>query len=119
MLSELKKSIDDVFSKQIRELIILTALTTLLVFIGLFCLFAFGMSFFELTDSPKLEKTIEVFGYIIFFVMSLMIFPAVATFVSGFFIDSVIDRTAKKKQHSNLKKRSVVRKSSFVRSRSR
>lgn len=103
MLTELKQAIGDVFSRQIRGLIILTALTTLLVFIGLFCLFAFGMSCFELADSPKLEKTIEIFGFILFFIMSLMIFPAVATFVSGFFIDSVIDRTAKKNNIQTLR----------------
>ena len=32
-----------------------------------------------------------------------MLFPAVATFVSGFFIDSVVDRTAKKNNISNLR----------------
>lgn len=103
MLVELRNAFKDVFSKQIRGLVWFTALTTLLVFIILFCLFVFGMSFFELADSPKLEKTVEVLGYILFFVMSLMLFPAVATFVSGFFIDSVVDRMAKKNNISGLR----------------
>ncbi len=103
MLAELKNAFKDVFSKQIRGLIWLTAITTLLVFIVLFCLFVFGMSFFELADSPKLEKTVEVLGYILFFIMSLMLFPAAATFVSGFFIDSLVDRTAKKNNISGLR----------------
>ena len=103
MLIELRNAVKDVFSKQIRGLVWLTALTTLLVFIVLFCLFVFGMSFFELADSPKLEKTVEVLGYILFFIMSLMLFPAVAAFVSGFFIDSVVDRTAKKNNISGLR----------------
>ncbi len=103
MLSELKEAFKDVFSKQIRGLIWLTALTTLLVFIVLFGLFVFAMSFFELAEYPWLEKTLEVLGYVLFFIMSLMLFPAVATFVSGFFIDSVVDRTAKKNNISNLR----------------
>ncbi len=96
MLTDLKGAVKDVFSKQIRGLIFFTAITALLVFIILFCLFAFGMTYFELADSPKLEKVIELFGFIVFFVMSLMLFPSVVTFASGFFIDSVVDRTAKK-----------------------
>ncbi|MGN1079152.1 MAG: EI24 domain-containing protein [Alphaproteobacteria bacterium] len=103
MLSELRNAFKDVFSKQIIGLVWLTALTTLLVFIVLFCLFVFGMSFFELTGSPELEKMLEIFSYIIFFIMSLMLFPSVATFVSGFFIDSVVDRTAKKNNISGLR----------------
>lgn len=103
MLTELKDAVKDVFSKQIRGLIFFTAITALSVFIVLFCLFAFGMTYFELADSPKLEKVIEVFGFIVFFIMSLMLFPSVVTFVSGFFIDSVVDKTAKKNNITRLR----------------
>lgn len=103
MLIELKNAFKDVFSKQIRGLLWLTAAATLLIFMVLFCLFVFGMSYFEPADSPNLEKAVEILGYILFFIMSLMLFPSVATFVSGFFIDSVVDRTAKKNNISSLR----------------
>lgn len=103
MLLELKNALKDVFSNKIRGLLLLTAVTTLLVFIGLFALFAYGVSLIELTDWPKMEKVLQILGFLAFFIMSLMLFPAVATFVSGFFVDSVVERTAKQNHVAGLR----------------
>lgn len=96
MLSELKNAVNDVFSNKIRVLIVWSVLSAILVFALLFAGFAYAMSFFELTLWPNVQKTVEFLGYVLFFVMSLMLFPCVVTFVSGFFIDSVTDRLAAK-----------------------
>ncbi len=103
MLTELKDAVKDVFSNKIRGLIGKTVIVTLLVFIVLFCLFAVGISHIELTDSPKLQNLIEIFGYILFFIFSLMLFPPMAAFVCSFFIDSVVERTAQENSGRTLR----------------
>ncbi|MBR1944888.1 MAG: EI24 domain-containing protein [Alphaproteobacteria bacterium] len=92
MFSELKKAFKDVFSNKIRGLIVGAVLLALVVFAVLFSGFSYALSFLPLSDMPKVQKIAEAFGYIVFFIMSLMLFPSVVTFVSGFFIDSVVDR---------------------------
>ncbi|MBR1777194.1 MAG: EI24 domain-containing protein [Alphaproteobacteria bacterium] len=94
MLFEFKSAIKDIFSSKIRSLIWGSALLTLLIFIILFFSFSHAVSLLPLTDMPKVQKIVEVFGYIIFFILSLMFFPSVVTFISGFFIDSVVNRMA-------------------------
>ena len=96
MFTELRKALKDVFSNKIRGLIFWSVLSAVIVLVVLFFGFVYAMSFFELTDMPKIQKTVEFLGYILFFIMSLMLFPAVVTLVSGFFIDSVTDRLAAK-----------------------
>lgn len=96
MLSELKNAIKDVFSNKIRGLIFFSVLTALIVFFLLFSGFSYAMSCLPLSDMPKVQKAAEILGYVLFFVMSLMLFPSVITLVSGFFVDSVVDRMAQK-----------------------
>ena len=103
MFSELKKAIKDVFSNKIKDLIWKSVLLALLVFVLLFFGFSYAMSFIELTDMPKVQKTVEILGYIVFFIMSLMLFPSVLTLISGFFIDSIVDRTAKENNIRTLR----------------
>ena len=95
MFLEFKAAIKDVFSNKIRGLVVWSVLLAVAVFIVLFLGFFYAMSFFELADMPKIEKMVEILGYLLFFIMSLMLFPSVITLVSGFFIDSVVDRMAK------------------------
>ncbi|MBO4521046.1 MAG: EI24 domain-containing protein [Alphaproteobacteria bacterium] len=92
MFSELKSAIKDVFSNKIRGLLFRSVLLTLAVFVVLFFGFSYAMSFVELTDWPKVQKMVKALGYIMFFILSLVLFPSIVTFVSGFFIDSVVDR---------------------------
>lgn len=103
MFSELKKAIKDVFSNKIKDLIWKSVLLALFVFVLLFFGFSYAMSFIELTDMPKVQKTVEILGYIVFFIMSLMLFPSVLTLISGFFIDSIVDRTAKENNIRTLR----------------
>ena len=85
MFSELKNAVKDVFSNKIRGLIIFSVLSALIVFALLFLGFSYVVSFLPLSDMPKVQKVVEVLGYIAFFVMSLMLFPSVITLISGFF----------------------------------
>lgn len=103
MFSEFKGAIKDVFSSKIRGLIGLSVVLTLIVFAVLFFGFYQAMSFFELSDMPKLEKALEILGYMLFFIFSLMLFPSVITLISGFFIDSVVDRMAKENNVHTLR----------------
>lgn len=103
MFSELKNALKDVFSNKIRGLIFWSVLLALTVLAVLFFGFVYAMSFFELTDMPIIQKTVEILGYVLFFIMSLMLFPAVVTLISGFFIDSVTNRLATKNNIHNLR----------------
>lgn len=103
MLAELKGAFKDVFSRHIRGLLWLTAFSAVLVFLFLFFGVSAFLTHFQFVETPWVEKVITVLGYLLFFIMALMLFPAVATFVAGFFIDSVVDRTAAKANRTGLK----------------
>ena len=92
MFSELKDAVKDVFSNKIRGLIVWSVLLAVAVFAFLFYGFSHLISFVELTDMPKVQKMVEALGYVMFFILSLILFPSVVTFFSGFFIDSVVER---------------------------
>lgn len=92
MFSELKSAIKDVFSNKIRWLLVFLVLSAVTVFAVLFFGFSYAMSFWEPTNMPKVQKALETLGYIMFFIVSLMLFPSVITLFSGFFIDSAIER---------------------------
>ena len=95
MLTELKNAVKDVFSSKIRGLIFISVLLTIGVFAVLLTGFSYAMGFLPLENMPKVQKAAEILGYILFFIMSLMLFPSVVTLVTGFFIDSVTERMAK------------------------
>lgn len=103
MLAELKGAFKDVFSSHIRGLLWLTALSAVLVFLFLFFGVSVFLTHFQFVETPWIEKLITVLGYLLFFIMALMLFPAAATFVAGFFIDAVVDRTAAKANRTGLK----------------
>lgn len=92
MFSELKSAIKDVFSNKIRWLMMASVLSAIIVFAVLFFGFSYAMSFFEPESMPKVQKAAEALGYVMFFIVSLMLFPSVITLFSGFFIDSAIER---------------------------
>ena len=96
MLTELKNAFKDVFSSKIRGLILLSVLSAIGAFVLLLTGFSYAMSFLPLTDMPKVQKAVEILGYVLFFIMSLMLFPSIVTLVAGFFIDSVTERMAAK-----------------------
>lgn len=103
MFSELKAALKDVFSNRIKGLIVYSILSAIVVFALLFFGFSYALSFLPLSDMPKIQKAVEVLGYIVFFIMSLMLFPAVVTFVSGFFIDSAVERISAKNNIHTLR----------------
>lgn len=94
MFAELKGAIKDVFSNKIRGLILWSVLSTMIVFLLLFFGFSYAVSHFTLTDLPKVQKMVELLGYILFFIISLMLFPTIVGLVSGVFADSVVNRMA-------------------------
>ena len=69
MFTELRKAIKDVFSNKIRGLIFWSVLSAIIVLAVLFFGFVYAMSFFELTDMPVIQKTVEFLGYILFFII--------------------------------------------------
>lgn len=84
MLAELKNAFKDVFSKQIRGLIWLTAITTLLVFIVLFCLFVFGMSFLNWRTARSWKNGGSPWLYSVFYHV-FDAFPRCGDICIGFF----------------------------------
>lgn len=103
MFSALKGAFKDVFSSRTRKLLWFTAGVTLLIFILLFVGFSFLITNVQFFDKPWMENLFRIFGYLIFFVLSLVMFPAVATFVAGLFIDSVVDRLTSSANRSKLR----------------
>ena len=95
MLTELKNAVKDVFSRKIRGLLFLSVLLAVGVFAVLLAGVSHAAGFLPMEDMPKLRKAAEILGYILFFIMSLMLFPSVVTLFAGFFIDSVVERMAK------------------------
>ena len=103
MLTELKESIKDIFSNKFRWLVVVSMASTVLIFIVLLAGFSFALSFADSPDAGIVVKTVKILGYLAFFVMSLMLFPAVATLVSGFFVDSVVEKAAKNGGEATLR----------------
>lgn len=103
MLTELKEAIKDIFSNKFKWLIVFSIVATVLIFIVLFALFAFALSAADSPDAGIMVKTAKILGYLAFFIMSLMLFPAVATAVSGFFVDSVVEQAARESDKTTLR----------------
>lgn len=103
MIQALKKAFADVFRADLRGLLWGTIFLTILVFTLLFFGFAELMSYWHITDISWLSRLISIFGYLIFFIMALIMFPVTATFIAGFFIDSVVVRLAKKADKVRLR----------------
>lgn len=103
VLTELKESIKDIFSNKFRWLVVVSMASTVLIFIVLLAGFSFALSFADSPDAGIVVKTVKILGYLAFFVMSLMLFPAVATLVSGFFVDSVVEKAAKNGGEATLR----------------
>ncbi len=96
MIQALKQAFSDVFRSNIRGLLWGTIFLTVLIFGILLFGFSELLSAWQMTDIPWLARLINVLGYFLFFLMALFMFPAAATFVAGFFIDSVVERLAAK-----------------------
>lgn len=103
MISELKNAFEDVFSNKIKGLVFLSILFALIVFVLLFFGFSYSLSFLQLSDLPKVRKAVEILGYILFFGLSLVLFPSVIALFAGFFIDSVTDRMAGENEIASLR----------------
>ena len=89
MLRNFCAAFGDVFSKKIRGLLILTLISAVIVsavlFFGLTAVFTHFVSF----DNFWMDGFIWGVG---FFVLALLLFPSIVTFLAGFFIDWGVDK---------------------------
>ena len=92
MLIALKKAFFDVFKSNIRGLLWATVFITVLLFGLLFFGFSELARYWQIKDMPSVSIIINAVGVLAFFVLALFLFPAVATFVAGFFMDTAVER---------------------------
>ena len=105
MLIALKKAFFDVFKSNIRGLLWATVFITVLLFGLLFFGFSELARYWQIKDMPSVSIIINAVGVLAFFVLALFLFPAVATFVAGFFMDTAVERL--EAEHKNLPLRTV------------
>ncbi len=114
MIHNFLAAFGDVFSKKIRGLLLLTlisaAVVLVLLFLGLTALFTHFVSF----DSAWLNGIVSVFGGIGFFVLTLLLFPPVVTFVAGFFIDWGVDKLSQGRKLRDVSLKDSVKMSAVV-----
>lgn len=105
MLIALKKAFFDVFKSNICGLLWATVFITVLLFGLLFFGFSELARYWQIKDMPSVSIIINAVGVLAFFVLALFLFPAVATFVAGFFMDTAVERL--ESEHKNLPLRTV------------
>ena len=103
MLSALKKAFSDVFKRRLRGLLWATVGVTVVLFGLIFFGFSELSSYWQIKDMPVVSTVINVLGTLVFFILALLLFPAVATFVAGFFMDTVVERMAAEGKKQELR----------------
>lgn len=111
MLRNFCAAFGDVFSKKIRGLLMLTLISAVIVsallFFGLTAVFTHFVSF----DNFWMDGFIWGVG---FFVLALLLFPSVVTFVAGFFIDWGVDKLSQGRNLRDVKLKDSVKMSTVV-----
>lgn len=92
MIKTLMLAFKDVFSKEIRWLVVASFLISVAFFIAAALCFHWAAREFIRFDSGFLSGAVEVAGMIGLFVGALFLFPAVMPMIAGFLIDSEIER---------------------------
>ena len=105
MLNALKKAFSDVFKRNILGLLWATVFITLVLFGLLFFGFSELSRYWQIKDMPYMSAIINAVGVLAFFVLALFLFPPVATFVAGFFMDTAVERL--EAENKNLPLRAV------------
>ncbi len=111
MLRNFCAAFGDVFSKKIRGLLMLTlisaAVVSAILFFGLTAVFTHFVSF----DNFWMDGFIWGVG---FFVLALLLFPSIVTFLAGFFIDWGVDKLSQGRNLRDVKLKDSVKMSTVV-----